>query len=92
MNDRITGDATAGTAEELDRRVRKLVGDLCPLGPREPGLEDRLMEDLGYDSMALVELALLVESEFELPPISDQRAMDVVTVGDIVELVRSVRP
>ncbi|WP_327697963.1 acyl carrier protein [Streptomyces sp. NBC_00459] len=67
--------------------VRRIIGEMCPLGAREVAAEDRIMEDLGYDSMAVVELALVLEAEFELEPIDDEQAIDLVTVQDVADLV-----
>ncbi len=64
-------------------RVRKLVGDLVPAGGREAASSDRLVEDLGYDSVAMVELAVALEVEFDLQDIAEDEAMSLVTVEDI---------
>lgn len=79
------------TIDHVDERVIRIVGELSPLGKAEPALADRMMEDLGYDSMAVVELALVLEQEFELKPIDEEQAIDIVTVGDVAELIRSMR-
>lgn len=73
--------------EQIAARVREIVGDLCPLGEREAQSDDEIIADLGYDSMAMVELSLVLESEFNLEPMDDDQAVDLVTVGDVEELV-----
>jgi acyl carrier protein len=73
--------------EEILTNVRRIIGEMCPLGAREAGPDERIMEDLGYDSMAVVELALVLEAEFELEPIEEEQAIDLVTVRDVAELV-----
>ena len=77
------------TDDELGRRVRAMVGEMSPLGPREALPEHRMTEDLGFDSLATVELTTALEEEFGLEPIDEESAMDVLTVADLVELVRS---
>lgn len=74
-------------AEQIAARVREIVGELCPLGEREVKSADEIIADLGYDSMAMVELSLVLESEFDLEPVDDDQAVDLITVGDVEELV-----
>ena len=50
--------------------------------------EKRLVEDLGVDSLDMVELLMAFEEEFGTS-ISDELAMQIKTVGDIVKLVES---
>lgn len=68
-------------------RVRELVGEMSPLGARTAAPDDRVVEDLGYDSVAILELALALEVEFDLQAIAEEQAVDLVTVGDIEALV-----
>jgi acyl carrier protein len=68
-------------------RVRELVGSMSPLGSRAAKSEDRVVDDLGYDSVAILELALALEVEFDLQAIGEEQAVDLVTVGDIEALV-----
>jgi acyl carrier protein len=74
-------------ADDYRIRVRQILAEMSPLRPSEARPTDRIMEDLGYDSMAIVELALVLESEFDLEQIDEERAIDLVTVGDVEELV-----
>jgi acyl carrier protein len=73
--------------EEQALRVRELVGAMSPLGSRTAKPSDRVVDDLGYDSVAILELALALEVEFDLQAIGEEQAVDLVTVGDIEELV-----
>ncbi|MFD0689919.1 acyl carrier protein [Actinomadura fibrosa] len=73
--------------EDIARRVRDLVGDLVPAGARRVGPADRLVEDLGFDSVAVLELALALEVEFDLQEIDEARTVDLATVGDIEALI-----
>jgi len=45
-------------------------------------------EDLGFDSLDLVEVTMSLEEKFDIS-ISDEEAGKLVTVGDAVEFVRS---
>jgi acyl carrier protein len=74
-------------SEIILERVSQIVGQMCPLGRRTVAATDRITDDLGYDSIAIVELALVLEAEFDLQPIDEQDAVDLVTVGHVAELV-----
>ncbi|HEV2370663.1 MAG TPA: phosphopantetheine-binding protein [Streptosporangiaceae bacterium] len=75
------------SSQDILARVRRVIGDMCPLGARDVAADDRIMDDLGYDSMGVIELALVLESEFELAAIDEEQAIDLVTVGDVADLV-----
>ena len=47
-------------------------------------------DELGADSLDVVELAVSVEDEFHLPEISEENIMKIHTVGDLVAYVQSV--
>jgi acyl carrier protein len=44
------------------------------------------LEELGADSLALVELLLLLEDRFQID-IPDEEALDIVTVQDVIDYV-----
>jgi acyl carrier protein len=73
--------------DEVAQRVRTLIGEMSPLGAREATSPESLVDDLGYDSVTFVELALALESEFDLTAIDEQQAADLTTVGDIEQLI-----
>ena len=74
---------TYGSAErDLGVRVSELVVAMAPAPVTEPGPDTRLVEDLGYDSLRLLELAMAFETEFELPPIAADEVATVATIGD----------
>lgn len=51
-------------------------------------LNAKLIEDLGADSLDMVEMLMLVEEEFGLS-IPDEDAMNLKTVGDIVNYIEA---
>lgn len=79
---------TANTADqtEIGARVREVVGSLVPAGAREVESTDRLT-DLGFDSLATLELALALETEFDLQEVPEGQAVEMATVADIEALV-----
>lgn len=80
--------------DEVVAIVRELVFELAPkqdVVDKPPSL--RLIEDLEYHSLALLELAFTLEDEFQLDPIDEEVAQQIQTVGDVeshvVEQLRS---
>lgn len=69
---------------ELRARVRDLVLRLAPEPPAAP-LDDgtHLVDELGYHSLALLELAFALEGEFRLRPLDERAARDMRTVADV---------
>ncbi len=53
--------------------------------------EARIMEDLGADSLAVIEISMTVEDHFHLS-IPDQEWEKVRTVGDLYEALANVLP
>ncbi len=49
--------------------------------------EASLVDDLGYDSLTIVELMLEFERAFDLEPLPEDAALDATTVGEVVELM-----
>jgi ribonucleoside-diphosphate reductase beta chain len=71
----------------LRAQVRRIVGEMSPLGAREARSEDRLVEELGYDSLAVIELSLRIEGEFPLADLGSKATPDITTVKDIEDFV-----
>src|SRR5690606_28512113 len=68
-------------------QVRRIVGEMSPLGAREANSGDRHVEDLGYDSLAVIELSLRIEQEFTLVDLGTGPTADITTVKDIEDFV-----
>ncbi|MCX4098517.1 acyl carrier protein [Nocardia sp. alder85J] len=77
--------------DSISARVRAIVGRLAKVD-REIGGDDRLIEDLGLSSMALVELSVALESEFDLQPVGgDEAPADLATVADLEKLIAAAQ-
>jgi acyl carrier protein len=79
-------DATATeqrTEEDVRETVRAVVLELAPNGDDSAGADTRLVEDLGFHSLALLELAFTLEDEFDLPPIDEATARQITTLGTV---------
>jgi acyl carrier protein len=78
--------STPAARDEVSVRgiVRELVRELSPdnLG-EEVRSDQKLVDELHYHSLALMELAFTLEDEFGLDPIDEQSVMNIVLVGDV---------
>src|SRR5882762_9367969 len=73
--------------EEIRALIRALILELAPTND-EPGQADpRLLAYLGYNSLALLELAFTLEDQFNLEPIDQEAAQHIVTAGDVEDYV-----
>ena len=69
-------------------RVTKVIVDRLGVDESEVKLEASFREDLGADSLDVVELVMELEDEFEME-ISDDDAEKIATVGDAVSYIES---
>lgn len=67
--------------------VRDMIADLAPESGAETTADKLLIEDLGYHSLALLELAFTLEDEFDLEPLDEETARRIVTVADVEDIV-----
>jgi acyl carrier protein len=51
---------------------------------------DRLADDLAMDSLLVTELLVAVEDRYDLRLLHEQRLLKVKTVGDLLDLVRTL--
>lgn len=84
-----TAGADLRSEEEVRSTIRALVAELAPAQEQEAAeCEDaRLVEDLGFHSLALLELAFSLEDEFDLPPIDEDTARVITTVSKVQDHV-----
>ncbi len=69
-------------------RITKIVVDRLEVEESEVTLEASFKEDLGADSLDVVELVMELEDEFGME-ISDEDAEKISTVGDAVNYIKS---
>ncbi|MCI3224713.1 acyl carrier protein [Streptomyces sp. NP-1717] len=68
-------------------RVREIVVYVMPEIQADITAEDRLEEDLGIDSLSLVEILVQVEKRFFLT-LDDSELIDVASVQDILDVIQ----
>lgn len=69
-------------------RVKKVIVDRLGVDESEVTENASFREDLGADSLDVVELVMELEDEFDME-ISDEDAEKIVTVGDAVKYIES---
>ena len=78
-----TNAAQYQTEEDLRKAVRAIIIELAPEPDGQSAPEGRLVDDLGYHSLALLELAFALEDEFDLQPIDEPTARRITTLMDV---------
>lgn len=69
-------------------RVKEIIADKLSLDADEIAMESSFVDDLGADSLDIVELIMALEDEFDME-IPDEEAEKISTVSDVVEYIRS---
>lgn len=69
--------------------VTAVVAAMAPTPAEAEGLsrETRLIADLAYDSVRLIELTIALEQHFGLPALEESQLASVTTVGEVADLV-----
>jgi acyl carrier protein len=67
-------------------KVRKIVAEQLDVSIDKVTDDARFIEDLGADSLAVVEIVLAFETEFELE-IPDEVTAEMRTIGDVLDYV-----
>ena len=77
------------SVEEIFQTMRELVAEQFAMEPAEVSMETAFEEDLGADSVDLVELVMAMEEEFEVGEIQEEELGSLKTVGDAVNYIAS---
>lgn len=67
-------------------RVKKIVADNVSIDPNDVFEDSHIENDLGADSLDIVEIVMAVEEEFDIE-ITDEEMESAKTVSDLVDLV-----
>lgn len=73
--------------EEVFEKVKAIIVEQLGVAETSVEMEASFIDDLGADSLDIVELVMALEEEFGLE-IPDADAEKVVTVGDVVEYIK----
>ncbi len=72
--------------EEIFQKVKDVIVDQLNVEEDEVTLEASFIDDLGADSLDIVELVMALEEQFGIS-IPDEEAENIKTVGDAVEYI-----
>ena len=72
----------------IEARVKAIIADQLGITEDEIKPESKFIEDLGADSLDIVELIMAMEAEFQTE-IPDEEAEKIRTVGDATEYVKA---
>ncbi len=79
------------TREEILAKIQSLVVDQLQVDTSEVTPQSSIQEDLGADSIEVVELIMILEQEFDLPEIPDSEAEKMATIGDVVDYIQRAK-
>jgi len=75
------------TAEQIRRQIQEIIGDVADLDPEAMADNAHLVEDLGLDSLSLLEVSVDVDYHFKLG-LEEDRLKNLRTLQDIVDIVQ----
>jgi len=70
-----------------DKKIKQIIAEQLGLNEEEIADSASLLDDLGADSLDIVELVMAMEEEFEME-IPDEDAEKIVTVKDVIDYVK----
>ncbi len=73
--------------EDIFEKVKAIIVEQLGATESSVTLESSFIDDLGADSLDIVELIMALEEEFDIE-IPDADAEKVVTVGDVVDYIK----
>lgn len=68
-------------------KIKGIIVEQLGVESDEVKLESSFIDDLGADSLDIVELIMALEEEFDME-IPDEEAEKITTVGDVVEYIK----
>ncbi len=77
-----------GVLELVFEKVREVISNVLGIEPENITMESSFIEDLGADSLDVVELIMDLQDEFDIE-IPDEEAEKVQTVGDVVDYIKA---
>lgn len=75
------------STEEVFEKVKAIIVEQLGVTDSAVTMEASFIDDLGADSLDIVELIMALEEEFDME-IPDADAEKVVTVGDVVDYIK----
>ena len=70
----------------IDQRVKDIIVEQLGVKPDQVTQEAKFVEDLGADSLDIVELIMALEEEFGIE-VPDEQAEKLLNVGDVIKYI-----
>ncbi|MCI5689674.1 MAG: acyl carrier protein [Clostridiales bacterium] len=70
-------------------KLQSLIADQLGVAGSNITMDTNFEEDLGVDSLDIVELSLALEEEFDIEEMSEEDLASIKTVGDLVHYLQS---
>lgn len=70
-------------------RIREIIAEKLEIGVEQVSDEAKFIDDLGADSLDVVELIMTLEDEFDIE-ISDEQAEKIMTVRNAIDFIKSL--
>ena len=81
------GELEVMSSEEILEKVKAIIVEQLGVTDAAVTMDASFIDDLGADSLDIVELVMAIEEEFDIE-IPDSDAEKVVTVGDVVDYIK----
>lgn len=69
-------------------KIKNIISEQLSIDSEDITMESSFIDDLGADSLDIVELIMALETEFDIE-IPDEDAEKISTVGDVVEYIKA---
>ena len=79
----------AGMVDVSDSKIKEIVAEKLEIGIEQVTAEAKFIDDLGADSLDVVELIMTLEDEFDIE-ITDEQAEKIVTVKDAIDFMKEL--
>jgi acyl carrier protein len=76
------------STSSIEAKVKSIIAEQLGVGEDEIKPESSFIEDLGADSLDIVELVMAMEEEFEVE-IPDEEAENIKSVGDAINYINT---
>ena len=68
-------------------KLRTLIAEQFTVSENSITMDTSFVDDLGADSLDVVELTMAIEEEFNIPEVDEDTVTNLVTVGDVVRFL-----
>lgn len=73
--------------QDIESDMRNLVAEIIEKAPSEIKSDDRLVEDLGVDSMMALEILAGIEKKYKIT-IPEEKLAEFITLGSIIAIAK----